>query len=379
MSTTENLQLGLVLSGGGARGAYQAGVIKALQEIQQQSQIPFAKIICGVSAGAINAAFVASQIDQPDAGASKLWDTWTDIRAEEVFKTDYASVTRNALKLVRGVSLGGLSKSLRPLQMGLLNTSPLRDLLSQRVPFERIEENLKSDCLTGLAVSATDYSTSFGVTFVQGRREQKMWHSANRFSLEANISIDHIMASSSIPLFFPPVEVDNRYFGDGCLRNTAPLAPAIHMGAEKLLVVGVRNQKKIEEYEKPSLYPSLGTVLSVLINAIFMDAVEVDLERLRIVNESVRKYKSKGLDVAQKSISALYLHPSRDLAKMAEESSNELPAIIRFLFAGLGTPAETADLLSYLLFEPAYCTALLELGYEDTIKRRSEILNFLEE
>lgn len=379
MSSSPELQLGLVLSGGGARGAYQAGAIQALQEIHQSSGIPFSKIICGVSAGAINASYIASQIDQPDVGASRLHRTWSSIQAEEVFRTDYTSLTRNALKLVRGVSLGGLSQSLRPLQMGLLNTTPLRELLEREVPFSRIEENLSSKKLTGLAVSATDYSTSFGVTYVQAHREQKMWHSANRFSLSTDITADHIMASSAIPLFFPPVKVDQRYYGDGCLRNTAPLAPAVHMGANKILVVGVRNQKHIEDFDKPSSSPSLGRVLSVLINAIFMDAVEVDLERLRIVNESVRKFKAQGVDVRQKRIDALYLHPSKDLAQMAQTRSQDLPAIIRYLFAGLGTPEESAELLSYLLFEPSYCTALFDLGYHDTKRKQSEILKFLEE
>lgn len=371
-------QLGLVLSGGGARGAYQAGVLLALKEIHHAAQVPFAKIIGGVSAGAINAGFLASQIDQPDFGTTHLVETWRNLHAEDVFRTDYASVSRNALKLVRGVSLGGLAEALRPVKVGLLNTAPLNQLLKSKIPFDRIQKMVDSKHLRGLAISATDYSSSFGVTFVQGQKDIEMWSSADRFSLQAQIGPDHIMASTSIPLFFPPHVVESRYYGDGCLRNTAPLSPVIHMGAEKLIVVGVRAQKRIEDFKKPSISPSLGRVLSVLINAIFMDAVEIDLERLRIVNESVQRLKSQGIEPGHKTLSALYLYPSQDLSRIAQSRTGQLPAIIRFLFNGLGTPEESAELLSYLLFEPDYCSSLVELGYNDTLSRRSEILQFFE-
>ncbi|MCB0411726.1 MAG: patatin-like phospholipase family protein, partial [Bdellovibrionales bacterium] len=372
-------ELGLVLSGGGARGAYQAGVLQALYEIHKESKISFSRILTGVSAGAINAAYMATQMDQKDLGIAKMISTWKNLNADSVFKTDYASVSRNAFKLVRGVSLGGFTEAMRPQKIGLLNTSPLCDLLTETLDFSRIQPVIEGGFLRAVAVTATDYSTSFGVTFFQAEPQQTAWSSTQRFSLKAQLEPRHIMASTAIPIFFPPAEVENRYFGDGCLRNTAPLSPAIHLGAKKLIVVGVRKMRSLDEFQRPALAPSLGRVLSVLINAIFMDSVEIDLERLRIVNESLLRLKKQGIHTPQRFLSAFYLHPSRDLASLAQDRAENLPAIIRFLFRGLGTPGESAELLSYLLFEPNYCQTLIELGYEDTLQRKAEILQFLQE
>jgi NTE family protein len=377
MTTSSPKEVGMVLSGGGARGAYQAGVLHALYEIFNATEISFPRIIAGVSAGAINAAFLASQMDEADHGIPNLCQTWKNLHAENVFRTDYTSVTRNALKLVRGVSFGGIASAMRSnSKVGLLNTAPLEKLLADGVDFGKIQTNIDNQLLKGLAVSATDYSTAFGVTFVQSRPDVKMWYSANRFSVHAQITVKHIMASSAIPIFFPAGEIESRFYGDGCLRNTAPLSPAVHMGADKLVVIGVRTEKRIEDFKKPSSSPSFGRLLSVLINAIFMDSIEVDLERLRIVNESIERFNLKREKSNFKTIPSLYLHPSRDLARMAQDNWSQLPAIIRFLFNGLGTPEESADLLSYLLFEPSYCSSLTELGYEDTLQRKDEVIDF---
>ncbi len=372
--------LGLVLSGGGARGAYQAGVLQALQEILQEEKIDFPQILSGVSAGAINSAFLAAEINDIQKACHHLTETWSNLKAEDVFKTDYASVTRNALKVIRGVSLGGFSSSLRPLRVGLLNTAPLLNLLQTKVNFAQIEKNISSGALHGLSISATDYSTAFGVSFVMAQPTVKDWRSANRFSVRTQIQGEHILASSAIPLFFPPVEVNGRHFGDGCLRNTAPLSPAVHMGASRLLVVGVRLQPPLSAFSEPSLQPSLGRVLSVLINAIFMDAVEVDLERLRYVNLSIRRLQTEGSSLGvsrMRTIDSLYFSPSKDLSEIAKSRSGDLPKIIRFLVQGLGTLDESAELLSYLLFEPTYCRTLVELGYEDTFKRKEEVSRFI--
>jgi len=377
-SPLQSKPFAIVLSGGGARGAYQAGVLRALFEIARDlNRFHVFQTITGVSAGAINATFIAANADDLDGATGRLCDLWRSLVAEDVFLTDYTSVTRNALKLVRGVSLGGLSEKLRPISVGLLNTSPLRDLLSRRISFARIQQNIANGHLRTVCISATDYSTSLGVSFVQGARATTSWKSANRVSTQTDLTPAHVMASSAIPLFFPPVQVGNRYFGDGCLRNTAPLSPAVHLGAEKLFVVGVRRFRDIDLNTAPSLSPSLGRVLSVLINAIFMDAVEVDLERLKIINQTVEHLTSAGLSTRFKPIGAHYVHPSEGLSDIAQTRENDLPKVIRFLMHGLGTSEEAAEILSYLLFEPGYCGALVDLGYKDALMDRSAIERFL--
>ena len=369
---------GLVLSGGGARGAFQAGVVRALYELSKEAgHFRLFRIITGVSAGAINVGFLAAHADDLDAATQKLCDLWRSLQAEDVFRTDYSSLTRNALKLARGVSLGGLSSKLRASSVGLLNTEPLRDLLERNLPFNKIAAHIANDLLDAVCVSATDYSTSVGVTFVQGKPDLKAWKSANRISTFAELKADHILASSAIPLFFTPVTVGGRPFGDGSLRNTAPLSPAVHLGAERLFVVGVRRWRDVDLETSPILQPSLGRVLSVLINAIFMDAVEVDLERLRIINQTVEQLRQAGIHPSYRPIDSLYLCPSEGLSDIAKARKDDLPTIIRFLLAGLGTPEEAAEILSYLLFEPGYCGALVDLGYKDAMSRRTEILGFL--
>lgn len=367
----------LVLSGGGARGAYQAGVIQAFEEILRAERIEFPKIISGVSAGSINGAFLASEAANLPAAVPQLVDTWRQLSAEQVFRTDYGSVSSNALRFIRGVSLGGVAGAMRPNRLGLLNTDPLAELLSDKISFEKIKQQIQQGHLKALSITATDYSTSIGVTFVQGGPEISAWRAANRFSVLTEIDVNHVMGSTAIPLFFPAVQISGRFFGDGCLRNTAPLSPAVHLGANKLLIVGVRRQPALEDFEKPTLSPSLGRVLSVLINAIFLDSVEVDLDRLKSINESLDRLGPHQHVSKYQTVSAFFMRPSRDLAELAKQSSGELPRIIRFLFGGLGSREESAELLSYLLFEPTFCSQLVQLGYEDAYNRKDELVRFL--
>lgn len=373
-------RFGLVLSGGGARGAFQAGVVRALYEISKEAgHFGVFRVMTGVSAGAINVAFLAALADDLDGATHRLVELWRGLEADNVFKTDYGSLTRNALKMARAVSLGGISDKLRPTSVGLLHTEPLKELLERHVPFDKIRSHIANGLLDAVCVSATDYSTSVGVSFVQGNSDSKPWKSANRISAFTELRPDHIMASSAIPLFFPPVTVDGRPFGDGCLRNTAPLSPAVHLGAEKLFVVGVRRWRDVDLSTAPVLQPSLGRVLSVLINAIFMDAVEVDLERLRIINQTVEQLQTAGIGTNYRPIEALYLCPSEGLSDIAQARGDDLPKVIRFLLAGLGSPQEASEILSYLLFEPGYCGSLVDLGYKDAMSRRAEILAYLKQ
>lgn len=365
----------IILSGGGARGAYQAGALRALYEVCSETGnlSPFRNMI-GVSAGAINAAYMASESDDLDRATQQLNQMWRQLSTADVFKTDYVTVGRTAWRGLRAISLGGFSEKLRPSKLGLLNVNPLRDILEKNIRFDRIEEMVAQGHLNSLCVTATDYSTSMGVTFFMGAPRIEDWKRVHRLGIRSKIDINHVMASASIPIFFPPWPVGKRHFGDGCLRNTAPLSPARRIGASKLIVIGVRKSKDEGLDETNIVKPTLGRVLGVVINAIFMDAIESDIERMRIINENLRladnEHKFRQIDIR-------FFQPSMAPSELAETRIAGLPPILRFLISGLGSPRESAEILSYLTFDPIYLNALVDLGYQDLMKQKENLIQFL--
>jgi len=365
----------LILSGGGARGAYQAGSLRALYEVCKEAGnfYPFRNLV-GVSAGAINAAYLASQAHDLDGATANMCHLWRTLTTRTVFRTDYVTVGTTAVRLLRGLALGGFSGKLRPTKMGLLNVTPLRDLLQKSINFNMIPDHVKSGRLNSLCITATDYSTSLGVTFFTGTPKLSEWKRVHRVGVRQEIGIDHVMASASIPIFFPPWKVGERHFGDGCLRNTAPLSPARRIGARKLLVIGVRKWKDEALDDAQIVKPSLGRVMSVVINAIFMDAIEVDIERVRIINEnlevSVHNEKFRKIEI-------VYVQPSQAPSELAETRIEGLPPVLRFLISGLGSAHESSEILSYLTFDPLYLNALVDLGYYDMMKQKENLIQFL--
>ncbi|NQZ00713.1 MAG: patatin-like phospholipase family protein [Bdellovibrionales bacterium] len=368
----------LVMSGGGARGAYQAGCVRGLYEIcEELGDFSIFRTLCGVSAGSINAYHLAAGTHKLDQSTQLLCNTWRKLTAEQVFRTDYSSITRNAFKLMRTLSLSGFSSRQAGRIVALLNTNPLRELISAGGGTAGIRKNLQNGVLEALSVTATDYSTSFSVSFVHTAQAFKDWASDNRVSVQTEISDEHIMASSAIPVFFPPALISGRYYGDGSLRNSAPLSPAIHLGAEKVFVIGVRNWANVSLESSRKLHPSLGRIVSVLINSIFVDSIESDLERVQLINQSVEAIKNANGNTSLRPIETFYVHPSQDPAELAMERADDLPKIIKFLFEGLGTPEESAELLSYFLFDSTYCAQLVELGRKDTLDQKERIVQFL--
>ena len=370
-------KLGLVLSGGGARGAYQAGVVRAIAEIAAgaglERPLP---VLTGVSAGAVNAAFLASRANDFTAAAERLADLWRDIRAEDVFKTDPISASWLGMKFLSDATLGAFYR--KKLARSLLNTSPLRSFLARSIAFEEIPRHLQNGCFDALAVTAMNYTSAFNVTFVQGRPDLPLWTRSRRKSERATIDVGHVMASAAIPLFFPPVRVGHDHFGDGCLRNTAPLSPAIHLGANRLLVISVRRPDSRAAPQDPGIEPSMARVLGVILNALLLDAVDVDMERMSRVNLTLDSVPDKQREeLMLRKLDYLWIRPSQDIGHLAGDLFDHLPSVIRYLIKGLGTSREASELTSYLLFDPEFCGRLVCLGYEDGISRAEEIRSFL--
>lgn len=371
----------LVLSGGGARGAYQVGVLSAIADIAQSSGIHQAfDIYSGVSAGAINATFLAAGADDFTASCKSLVDLWSQLKSNQVFYSDVASIGKIGLNWMKAASVAGVVGP-TPGQ-ALLDTTPLHQLLKERLPFAKIQNNLDRDILKGLAITALDYQSSTAITFVQDKKNLPDWQKGRRKSEKTQITAEHVLASSAIPLLFPPVGVDQRFFGDGCVRNTAPCSPSIYLGANKLLVIGVRRQSptayetRVMQNQKA---PSVGRVLNVLLNSVLLDGVELDVERLGRINSLIDQIPP-GVheNLTYRKIDYVWVSPSADIGEIAAQKHMKLPPIIRYLLKGLGSIQEASEIVSYLLFDPSFCTQLIEIGYEDGMRQKEEIRRFLE-
>lgn len=356
-----------MLSGGGARGAYQAGVMKGLGEILPEDKLHF-DIISGVSAGAINAAYLAATSHDMHQAVEGLANLWNKLNSSDIYETGVAPLGTHGIKL----ALGGLVKNRSAIS--LLKTGPLQKLLEDRVDFKQIVKNLEEKCIESVVVSATDYSSADNVAFYDSRVVSPQWARARRVSCKTELNISHIMASSAIPVFFPPVSIDGRPFGDGCLRNAAPLSPAIKLGAEKILLVGVR--KITNQAPKQNYHASLGRQLGILLNSVFMESTDHDLERLELTNQLIRKFAPDS-NFNLRPIDYLYLTPSVDLGEIAGKTYDSLPKSIKFLLRGMGDKREASEVVSYLMFEPRYCQSLVELGRHDVHNQRQAIERFM--
>jgi NTE family protein len=368
--------LGLVMTGGGARAAYQVGVVRALYEVLK-NESSFFDIITGNSAGAINSTYLASNAKDWDMATNNLVDLWKRLKPQHVYDLRARTVTGLGVKWLGGAVFGGLTPTGSHINH-LLDTAPLRRLLTREVDFEDIKKNIQDKTLRGVALSTTNYNSGSNVVFFQGASDISDWSRSDRFSLREDLNIDHLMASAAIPFFFPPIKVGESYYGDGCVRQTTPLSPAIHLGAKKIIAIGVRyphNQKRMQDLAlSPFNDPTIGQISGVMMNAVFLDSLESDVERMMKINSLIRE----GRHDEFKAIPILMLRPSRDLGRMTEKLNEELPPTLRYLLKGIGvSDKEGLDLLSYLAFDKSYTVPLMELGYEDTIKKRDEIQDFI--
>lgn len=371
-------KLGLVLSGGGARGAYQAGVLAGIAEIAtaRGRPNPF-QVVTGVSAGAVNAAGLTAWPGDFADSTEQLVKSWNTITASDVFKTDAVTAGRLGFKFLIDTALGNMKE--KKMARSLLDTAPLREYLQKLIPFEEIPSRFREDGIQSLALTAMNYTNAHSMTFVQAKETPVMWDRSRRRSVHAKIGVEHVMASSAIPIFFPPVAVGDDFYGDGCLRNTAPLSPAIHLGSDRIIVIGVRRPDHLAKLPPQGVSPSLARVTGVILNALLMDAVEFDMERLGRINQTVDLIPTgvrNGLQL--RKIEYLWIRPSQDIGAIAAGLYDRLPSVIRYLVAGLGSQKESSELTSYLLFDPEFCGELVRLGREDALAQKEQIAMFLE-
>jgi len=372
----------LVLSGGGARGAYQAGVLAGLLDlglIDPKNRWPF-PLLVGSSAGAINATALAAGADEPEQGIARLVEVWSNVQASDVFRTDLRAFSGIGIRWARDISLGGLIGKVAP--KALLDTRPLRATLESWIPFDRIAANLRSRTLSGLVIAATDLYTGTGVFFVEGMPGRSLWEQTRRRAERAVIAVDHVLASSAIPLLFPPVPIDDRWFGDGSIRNTAPLSPAMRLGARRILAISVREPLAVDNPRAanvPPPAPSIAEITGALLDAVMLDAIELDVEHSGRVNTSVQRCEQHLPGQPFRFVDVLAIHPSQDVAAMAAELIARAPTALRYLMRGLGSEEAITKLTSYLLFDRVFCQRLIELGREDVKANRSEIERFFSE
>ena len=370
------MKLGIVLTGGGARAAYQVGVLRALYELTHQHR-HLLDVITGNSAGAINATYIASYAHDLDYATKTLVDMWKSLSPQDVFDLRKRVLTELGMRWISGTVFGGMTKSGSNVNH-LLDTTPLRKLLSERIDFKRINDNIKNGTISGIALSTTNYSSGSSVVFHNTHKEIPDWSRSDRFSQKAEMTIEHLMASAAIPFFFPPEKIGDSYYGDGCVRQTTPFSPAIHLGADKIIGIGIRYPHPREKMKElafaPAPEPAIGRIAGVMLNAIFLDSMEADYERMKKINELIEKQAYPEF----RQIPIFMIRPSKDLGKMTEKLNKELPASLRYLLKGIGVSGnEGLDLLSYLAFDSSYTEALIEIGYEDTLKQGPQLLEFM--
>jgi NTE family protein len=369
-------RVGLILTGGGARAAYQVGVLKAIAEfLPRRAPSPF-PIICGTSAGALNAATLAINAKSFSMGVQYLVNTWKNFHANQIYRTDVVGVFNNAMLWFAGVFFNIIGVN-RLSKVSLLDNSPLVELLDKMLPCEKIQESIDGGFMRALSITASGYASGQSVTFYQGVNELVPWRRTGRIGMPTQIDIKHLLASAALPFIFPAISINREYFGDGSMRQIAPISPALHLGATKVMIIGVTVNGYAERPDHD--YPSLARIAGHALNSIFLDSMEVDLEKLKKTNDLVAIMPEGMRERANlHHVDVLVVSPSQSLEKIAERYVSELPWTIRVLLRFIGARHSGGILISYLLSESKYTRALIELGYQDAQLRREEIMSFID-
>ena len=377
---------GLVMTGGGARGAYQAGVLKRIGELKrvQIHGNPF-PIIGGASAGAINGTALATGCDDFASATRILAEVWANLKPSDIFHCDVLSQAHNSLTWILDLSFGAVFGGGNA--RSLLDASPLRTFLNRHLVCDRIQENIKRGNLYALAISTTNYNSGKSYLFIQGQKGHPMWNRVRLVTVATKITVDHVCASAAIPLVFQPVKLKtprgSAFFGDGCVRLQQPLSPVVRLGAEKVFAIGVRWGKgEAQEQTMDESNPSISQVMGVLFNVMFLDHLATDVEHLERLNQMLSDghITQLGIEGSEKirPLRTFIITPSVNLSELAEQHRKEMPNLIHYFVSSLGRDAAScADLMSYLLFTPKYTRDLIEIGYDDASERIDEIEDFL--
>ncbi len=376
-------RVALILTGGGARAAYQVGVLKAIAEfLPRRSHSPF-PIICGTSAGALNAATLAINAKSFSMGVQYLVNTWKNFHANRIYRTDVLGVFNNSMLWFAGIISGAIGIRIKKLsQVSLLDNSPLIEFLEEILPCEKIQENIDTGFLRALSVTASGYGSGESVTFYQGAKDLVPWHRTGRVGVPTQIQIKHLLASASLPFLFKPTLINREYFGDGSMRQIAPIGSALHLGATRILVIGVTANAytRQAQHSDVSEYPSLAQIAGHALDSIFLDNMDVDLERLKKINDLVAIMPVEMRESTNlRHVDVMVISPSQPIDKIAERYVKELPWTIRLLLRLIGVRQHRGvTLVSYLLSEKNFCRAMIDLGYKDALSRRDEIVALLD-
>jgi NTE family protein len=384
----------LVLSGGGARAAYQVGVLRALARIRRDALGPAARmrnpfgVIVGTSAGAINASALAAHADRFEAAVEVIAKVWQNFSADQVYRADSLGVIRSGAQWLTMLSVGWvIARWRRARPRSLLDNEPLAELLQQMVPLQRLQMMFQQGHLHAFAVTASSYTSGEHYTFYDSAERIEPWQRSQRIACPGPLTQAHLLASSAIPFVFPAtsIEVDGQpaWFGDGSMRQTAPLSPAVHLGAQRLVIIGAgRMQEPAGRQVASNGYPNLAQIAGHAMSSIFLDALAVDIERMRRINRTLALLPESALhDTPLRPLEALVISPTQRLDDIAARHLGALPAPVRALLRGVGVGGEGqtargSALASYLLFEAPYTRELMALGEADTQARRDEVLRF---
>lgn len=371
-------KMALVLTGGGARAAYQVGVLQAVLELLPDQRVNPFPIICGTSAGSVNAAALASQAQNFRAAVDLLAMVWRGIHAHHVYRSDLPGIAASGARWISTLALGWMFKKA---PRSLLDNAPLATLLRNKIDFSGIDRAIGSGVLEAVCVTASGYTSGESVSFFQGAGHIAPWRRAQRMGCRDRLGVDHLLASSAIPFVFPAQCIHREYFGDGSMRQLAPMSAAVHLGAERILAIGSGRLQEPEERSHQHVYPSLAQVAGHALSSIFLDSLSADIEQLDRLNEFLGKIPEEHLmnaGVDLRPIKSFVIAPSERLDQLAVRFARCLPRPVRLLLAGLGASHERdGALTSYLLFEQPFTRALLALGYEDAMERREELMDFL--
>lgn len=366
---------GLVLPGGGARGAYQVGVLSAVSEVLGPSASPF-DIVCGTSAGAVNAVVLASHAEDFSDGVGRLRRFWSGLRCASIYRTDVPTVLGSALRWLLALGSGGL---LPVAPRSLLDNTPLRHLLERELRLSKLPEAIAHGALRGVAVSASAYTRSSAISFYQGHASLEPWNRTRRGGEPATLAVEHVMASAALPLLFPAERIGDEYYGDGGMRMGAPLSPAIQLGADRLLVIGTRDERPDPAPTGTPAYPGAAAVGGYLLDTVFMDTLQADLARAERINGTLALMNPAQRERSSlRPLQTLVIRPSRDLRDLTAEHARCLPGTVKLLLRTLGGWGRDWRMASYLMFEAEYCQALIELGYEDGLAASAEIRAFFD-